>query len=134
MLNCVILQGNLGSDPELRVTTSGVKVASVNLAVSRDKKTNEQQETDWVSLVAFGNTAEFLSKYFYKGRMVIVKGRLQIRNYTASDGSNRSATEVLADQIYFAGDREKSGSTHFEAPKTGSNDLVELEGPDDLPF
>ena len=119
MLNKVFLQGRLGSDPELRTTPSGVEVATVNIAVDRDRKdANGERQTDWVTVVAWRNTAKFLSSYFQKGRMAIVEGRLQIRNYTDRDGNKRTAAEVVADNIYFGDSRRdgEGGGFNYSAP------------------
>lgn len=107
MLNKVILQGRLGADPELRTTTSGTEVASVNIAVDRDRKDqNGERQSDWVTIVAWKNTAKFLAQYFQKGRTILVDGRLQMRNYTDRDGNKRTAAEVVADNIYFCEKRD----------------------------
>ena len=120
MLNKVILQGRLGSDPELRTTPSGVEVATVNIAVDRDRKdASGERQTDWVTIVAWRNTAKFLSTYFQKGRMILVEGRLQMRNYTDRDGNKRTAAEVVADNIYFGDSRrdgESGGGFSYSAP------------------
>lgn len=120
MLNRVILQGRLGSDPELRTTPNGVEVATVNIAVDRDRKdANGERQTDWVTIVAWRNTAKFLSTYFQKGRMVLVEGRLQMRNYTDRDGNKRTAAEVVADNVYFGDSRrdaDNGGYNNYSAP------------------
>ena len=120
MLNKVILQGRLGSDPELRTTPSGVEVATVNIAVDRDRKdASGERQTDWVTIVAWRNTAKFLSTYFQKGRMILVEGRLQMRSYTDRDGNKRTAAEVVADNIYFGDSRrdgESGGGFSYSAP------------------
>ena len=124
MLNKVFLQGRLGSDPELRTTPSGVEVATVNIAVDRDRKdANGERQTDWVTIVAWRNTAKFLSTYFQKGRMAIVEGRLQIRNYTDRDGNKRTAAEVVADNIYFGDSRRdgEGGGFSYSAPAPAYN-------------
>ena len=124
MLNKVILQGRLGSDPELRTTPSGVEVATVNIAVDRDRKdANGERQTDWVTIVAWRNTAKFLSTYFQKGRMVLVEGRLQMRNYTDRDGNKRTAAEVVADNIYFGDSRRdgEGGGFSYSAPAPAYN-------------
>ena len=125
MLNKVILQGRLGSDPELRTTPSGVDVATVNIAVDRDRKdANGERQTDWVTIVAWRNTAKFLSTYFQKGRMILVEGRLQMRNYTDRDGNKRTAAEVVADNIYFGDSRrdgESGGGFSYSAPAPAYN-------------
>lgn len=103
MLNRIILQGRLVADPELRHTTAGVAVATFRLAVDRDFKSKNPDEptADFINIVAWRGTAEFVSRYFTKGRMALVDGRLQIRNYTDKDGNRRSIAEVVADSIHF---------------------------------
>ena len=124
MLNKVILQGRLGSDPELRTTPSGVEVATVNIAVDRDRKdANGERQTDWVTIVTWRSTAKFLSTYFQKGRMILVEGRLQMRNYTDRDGNKRTAAEVVADNIYFGDSRRdgEGGGFSYSAPAPAYN-------------
>lgn len=103
MLNKIFLQGRLVADPEMRHTPSGVAVASLRLAVDRDFKDKEtgEKKADFINVVAWRSTAEFVSRYFTKGRMAVVEGRLQIRDYTDRDGNKRTAAEVVADNVYF---------------------------------
>ena len=103
MLNKVFIMGRLARDPELRRTQTGTAVASFTLAVDRDMKNKATGEraTDWVDVVAWSHTAEFVSHYFTKGRMAVVEGKLQIRDWTDKDGNKRRTTEVVADNIYF---------------------------------
>lgn len=110
MLNHIVLMGRLVADPELRTTPSGVAVATFRIAVDRDFKNKQtgEKETDFITVVAWRTTAEFVSRYFAKGRMAVVAGRLQIRPYTDRDGNKRNATEVVADSVYF-GDSKKDG-------------------------
>lgn len=110
MLNATVLMGRLVADPELRQTPTGVPVATFRIAVDRDLKNKEtgEKEADFINVVAWRSTAEFVSRYFSKGRMVIVEGRLQTRNYTDRDGNKRTAVEVVADNIYF-GDSKRDG-------------------------
>lgn len=111
MLNKIVLMGRLTRDPELRRTQQGTAVASFSLAVDRDYKAKgAEKETDFIDIVAWRNTAEFVSKYFSKGRMAVVEGRLQVRSYTDKEGNNRRAAEVVADNIYF-GDSKKDGNS-----------------------
>ncbi|MCI5993694.1 MAG: single-stranded DNA-binding protein [Clostridiales bacterium] len=111
MLNHIVLMGRLTRDPELRRTGSGVAVASFTLAVDRDfAAQGAEKETDFVDIVAWRNTAEFVSRYFTKGRMAIVSGRLQIRNWTDKDGNKRRSAEVVADNVYF-GDSKRDGAS-----------------------
>ena len=111
MLNRIILQGRLVADPELKNTPAGVPVATFKLAVERDRKNKEtgEKETDFIPILAWRSTAEFAAQYFSKGRMMVVEGRLQIRNYTDRDGNKRTAAEVQADNIYFGDSRQGGG-------------------------
>lgn len=106
MLNKCFLLGRLTKDPEIRRTNGGTAVTSFTLAVDRDFKTNGEKDTDFIEVVAWRNTAEFVSKYFSKGRMAIVEGRLQIRDWTDKNGNKRRTAEVVADNVYF-GDSKK---------------------------
>ena len=111
MLNKIVLMGRLTRDPELRRTQQGTAVASFSLAVDRDYQAKgTEKETDFIDIVAWRNTAEFVSTYFSKGRMAVVEGRLQVRSYTDKEGNNRRAAEVVADNIYF-GDSKKDGNS-----------------------
>ena len=110
MLNHIVLMGRLTRDPELRRTGSGVAVASFSIAVDRDfgSRDGGEKETDFIDIVAWRSTAEFVSKYFTKGRMAVVSGRLQIRNWNDKEGNKRRSAEVVADNVYF-GDSKPSG-------------------------
>ena len=119
MLNHIVLMGRLTRDPELRRTGSGISVASFSLAVDRDYKgDNSERETDFIDIVAWRNTADFVSRYFSKGRMAVVTGRLQIRSWTDKDGNKRRSAEVVADNVYF-GDSKRDGDA---APAGNYND------------
>lgn len=110
MLNKIIIMGRLTRDPELRRTGSGTAVTSFSLACDRDFKSQSgDKETDFIEVVAWKNTAEFVSKYFSKGRMAVVEGRLQIRDWTDKSGNKRTTAEVVADNVYF-GDSKRSES------------------------
>ena len=110
MLNKIILMGRLAREPELKRTTSGTAVTSFSLAVDRDFKSQSgEKETDWIDCVAWRGTAETVCKYFTKGRMMIVVGRLQIRDWTDKDGGKRRSAEVIAENVYFA-DSKRSES------------------------
>ena len=116
MLNHIVLMGRLTRDPELRRTGSGTAVATFTLAVDRDFSSNREtgeRETDFIDIVAWRNTAEFVSKYFAKGRMAVVSGRLQIRNWNDKDGNKRRSAEVVADNVYF-GDSKREGAGGFD--------------------
>jgi len=112
MLNHITIMGRLTRDPELRRTGSGVAVTSFSLAVDRDfsPKDGGERETDFIDCVAWRQTGEFVSKYFTKGRMAVVSGRLQIRNWTDKDGNKRRTAEVIADNVYF-GDSRRDGDS-----------------------
>lgn len=107
MLNIVNLCGRTTANLELKKTTSGKDVVSFTLAVDRDYSSNGERETDFIPIVLWGNTAVFASKYFSKGQMMIVNGRLQVRNYTDKEGNKRTVTEVVASNVYFAGDKKQ---------------------------
>ena len=116
MLNRIILMGRLTRDPELRRTGSGTAVTSFSLAVDRDFKSQSgEKETDFIDVVAWRSTAEFVSKYFSKGRMAVVEGRLQIRDWTDRDGGKRRSAEVVADNVYF-GDSKRDSAGDYGAP------------------
>ena len=148
MLNRIILMGRLTRDPELRRTGTGTAVTSFSLAVDRDFKSQSgEKETDFIDIVAWRSTAEFVSRYFTKGRMAVVEGRLQIRDWTDKDGGKRRSAEVVADNVYF-GDSKRDGgdsSGYSAAPayknaapsnfNAGGSDFAEI-GEDDgeLPF
>ena len=110
MLNHIVLMGRLTRDPELRRTQSGISVASFTLAVDRDFQSRDggEKQTDFIDIVAWRNTAEFVSKYFIKGQMAVVSGRLQIRDWTDKEGGKRRTAEVVADNVYF-GDSKRDG-------------------------
>jgi len=111
MLNHITIMGRLVADPELRTTPSGVSVATLRLAVDRDFKNKQtgERETDFINVVAWRATAEFISRYFTKGRMAVVEGRLQIRQYTDKEGNKRSIAEVVAENIYFGDSQRREG-------------------------
>ncbi len=110
MLNRIIIMGRLARDPELRHTQTGTPVASFTLAVDRDvrDKSTGERVTDWIDVVAWRGTAEFVSKYFTKGRQAVVEGRLQIRDWTDRDGNKRRSAEVVAENVYFGDSRRDS--------------------------
>lgn len=112
MLNHIDLMGRLTRDPELRHTQAGKAVASITLAVERDYTApGTEKETDFIDVVLWGNAADFASKYFSKGRMAAVSGRLQIRNWQDKDGNKRRSAEVVADRIYFADSKKETAET-----------------------
>ena len=157
MLNVVAIMGRLARDPELRQTTTGKNVASFRIACDRGRRdANGQSQADWIDVVAWDRQAEFVCKYFQKGSLIVVDGRLQSRSYQDKTGANRTAVEVVANNINFAGPKSSNpapmGDNGYPAPmaaparpaaqqapapsySAGSNDdfaLIEDEG--DLPF
>ena len=110
MLNRIIVMGRLARDPELRRTQAGVPVASFRLAVDRDfrDKSTGERATDWIDVVAWRQTAEFVSRFFTKGRLAVVEGRLQMRDWTDKDGNRRTTAEIVAENVYF-GDSKREG-------------------------
>lgn len=117
MLNHITIMGRMTRDPELRRTASGLPVASFTLAVDRDfaDKNSGEKETDFIECVAWRSTAEFVEKYFSKGRMAVVSGRLQIRGWTDKDGNKRRTAEIVADNVYF-GDSKKDTDNGYTQP------------------
>ena len=143
MLNKIILMGRLTRDPELRRTASGTAVTSFSLAVDRDFKSQSGEKgTDFIDIVAWRNTADFVRKYFSKGRMAVVEGRLQIRDWVDKDGGKRRSAEVIADNVYFGdskrdGDSGTSGGYHTAGrpADVSANDFAEIGEEDgELPF
>ena len=152
MLNHITIMGRLTRDPELRRTGSGIAVASFTVAVDRDFASREsgERETDFIDCVAWRQTGEFVSKYFTKGRMAVVSGRLQIRSWTDKDGNKRRTAEVVADNVYF-GDSRRDGDAGnsfgggysapapsyggYSAPAAPASDFAMLSDDDaQLPF
>ena len=132
--NKIILVGNLVSDPELKTTNSGVTVTKFRIAVGRRFAKNG--ETDFFDIVAWRNTAEFICRFFAKGKPILVSGSLQNRTWTDSEGSKRYATEIIADEVSFVGGKD---STNAEAAPTApaygdTSGYEELSSDDDLPF
>ena len=160
MLNRIIIMGRLARDPELRHTQAGVAVASFRLAVDRDfkDKATGERATDWIDVVAWRQTGEFVSRYFTKGRMAVVEGRLQMRDWTDKEGNKRTSAEVVADNVYFADSKRDGGGggyapsqdgypqsggypapapapSPYSAPPAEGDQFSELSGDDgDLPF
>lgn len=145
MLNNVVLMGRLVADPELRHTPNDIAVTSFTLAVNRSyAKAGADRATDFIDIVAWRSTAEFVSKYFTKGQLVAVQGSIQTRTYQDKEGNNRKAFEVVASNVYFA-DSKKDSSTRSDYGQSmnnvpasfengSSDDFKEIETEDDLPF
>ena len=121
MLNRIIVMGRMTKDPELRTTQSGTSVCSFTLAVDRDfKDSNGEKGVDFIDVVAFRHTAEFVCKYFSKGRVAVAEGRLQIREWKDKDGNNRRTAEIVAENVYFGDSkRDDGGNAQSGAPAYG---------------
>ncbi|MCD7822170.1 MAG: single-stranded DNA-binding protein [Clostridiales bacterium] len=124
MLNRVVLQGRLVADPELRHTQNGTAVASFRIACDRGYKSKDPnaQSADFINIVAWRQTAEFISRYFTKGSMILIDGRLQVREYTDNAGNRRSVAEVVADNVNFAGSRRENGGGYGQQNNSYSAD------------
>lgn len=141
MLNHITIMGRLTKDPELRRTGSGIPVASFTLAVDRDfsDKQSGEKETDFIEVVAWRNTAEFVSKYFAKGRMAVVSGRLQVRKWKNKEGENRYTTEVVAENVYFGDSKKETSGGNSYGQQISDNapipDFAPIDDDDsELPF
>ena len=151
MFNHIAILGRLTRDPEYRTTGSGLSVANFSVAVDRDfPGPSGEKETDFIDVVAWRSTAEFVSKYFTKGRMAVVEGRLQIRDWTDRDGGKRRSAEVIADNVYFGDSRRDNagdfgaapgysapmgGRSNYAAPMDNHSDFAEIGEEDgELPF
>ncbi len=148
MLNCAIIMGRLTADPELRTTPNGISVTSFSVAVDRSyQKAGAERQTDFINVVAWRQTAEFVSRYFHKGSMIAVQGSIQTRNYEDRNGNKRTAVEIVADNVSFCGSKAESGTG--AAPVTqatpaapaapafstaGADDFSSMDVDDELPF
>lgn len=138
MLNRIVIMGRLTRDPELRKTASGLSCANFSLAVERDipNKETGSRETDFVDCVAWRNTADFVSKFFRKGSMAVVSGRLQIRAWEDKNGNKRRTAEIIADNVYFGSNKKDAsqGAGLYGDSPTPAPDFPMLEDDDMLPF
>ena len=152
MLNCAVIMGRLVADPELRTTTSGISVISFRVAVDRSfVRQGEERQADFIDVVAWRQTAEFVSRYFRKGSMIAVQGSIQTRNYEDRNGNKRTAVEIVADNVSFCGSKAESGNAggnaRYDEPArpqaqqsapayaTGSvGDFNDIQDDDELPF
>lgn len=135
MLNHIVIMGRLTRDPELRYTQSQIPVASFTIAVDRDFSKGEEKQTDFIDCVAWRNTAEFVQKYFTKGSMAAVSGRLQIRDWTDKEGGKRRSAEIVADNVYFGEskrNRDEGEQSNSATSEPTFSDLSDADG--DLPF
>lgn len=139
MLNVTAIMGRLSRDPELRQTTTGKNVASFTIACSRGRKdANGRDLVDWIPVVAWEHTAEFVCKYFEKGSLIAIDGRLQSRTYKDRDGNNRTAIEIVANNANFAGSKSTGGGSNSVPAGNSYNEPTvqydEIEDEGDLPF
>ena len=144
MLNVVVLSGRLTVDPELKTTPNGISVCSFSIAVERRFKSGEERQSDFSNIVTWRSSAEFVSKYFKKGQMIAIRGSIQTRRYQDKDGNNRTAFEVVADEVQFADFARREGdSAPIAAPaatpasfsNAGVGDFTSIDDVDeDLPF
>lgn len=139
MFNLVVLTGRLTADPELKTTPNGISVTSFSIAVSRRYRSGETTETDFINIVAWRQTAEFITKYFKKGTMIGIEGSIQTRRYTDKNGNNRTAFEVVANNVQFVEskrDNVAGGEPVESFSNATANDFTEISGDmdDDLPF
>ena len=150
MLNCAVIMGRLVADPELRTTTSGTSVTSFRVAVDRNfVRQGEERQADFIDVVAWRQTAEFVSRFFRKGSMIAVQGSIQTRNYEDRNGNKRTAVEIVADNVSFCGSKSESGTTggstaRYDEPARpqstpafasgGMGDFSDIQDDDELPF
>ena len=141
MFNLVVLTGRLTADPELKTTPNGISVTSFSIAVGRRYRAGEEAQTDFINIVAWRQTAEFVTKYFKKGSMIGIEGSIQTRKYTDKNGNNRTAFEVVANNVQFVESKREGGAVASDAPaasfsNAGTDDFSEIDGgmDDDLPF
>ena len=140
MFNLVVLTGRLTADPELKTTANGISVTTFAIAVDRRYRSGEDRQTDFINIVAWRQTAEFVTKYFQKGSMIGIEGSIQTRRYTDKEGKNRTAFEVVANNVQFVESKRDGGAPAAgEAPvgfsNASANEFVEIGGADDdLPF
>lgn len=137
MLNHIVIMGRLTRDPELRRTGNGTAVAGFTVAVDRDfpNKSTGEREADFIDCVAWRSTGEFVSRYFRKGSMAVVAGRLQIRGWTDKDGNKRRTAEIVADNVYFGEKKQTEGTNSDYVPPQQNDDFPLLDGDDgQFPF
>ena len=139
MFNLVVLTGRLTANPELKTTQNGISVCSFTIAVERRYKQGEEKQTDFINIVAWRNVAEVVSKYFSKGSMIGIEGSIQTRKYTDKDGNNRTAFEVVANNVQFVESKRDSAASPANATPTAfsnadDNDFIDITADDDLPF
>lgn len=137
MFNSVILSGRLTADPELKTTQSGITVTSFSVAVNRPYTKDGESQADFINIVAWRNTAEFVTKYFKKGSLIGIEGSIQTRNYEDKNGNKRTAFEVVANQVHFLESKrnsEQESDNSSTMPNADTTDFSEIGTDEDLPF
>lgn len=136
MINTAIIMGRITADPELRKTTTDISVCSFTVAVDRNYRTDGDKQADFINVVAWRGTADFVSRYFKKGDMIAVRGSIQTRNYEDKNGNKRTAVEIVADEVSFCGSKNEGRSTSTVEAKSNPFEPVGTEGDidDNCPF
>lgn len=116
MLNCAVIMGRLTATPELRTTGTGISVTSFTVAVDRAYKSGDERQTDFINVVAWRSTADFVTRFFTKGQMIAVQGSIQTRNYEDKNGNKRTAVEIVADNVSFCGSKSERGGNTYAQP------------------
>lgn len=129
MLNAAIMTGRMVADPELKTTQSNVGVTSFRIAVTRNYKVNDEYPTDFFNVVAWRNTADFVTRHFRKGDLLTVQGRMEVRKFTDKNGNNREAVELVADSVYF-GEKKRDANEPNSTPVSDDFEPIEDEFPD----
>ena len=130
MLNCAVIMGRLTADPELRTTNNGVSVCTISVAVDRNyQREGQERQTDFLTVVAWRQTAEFIAKHFRKGKMIAVQGSIQTRKYEDRNGNKRTAVEIVADNVSFCGSKEQGETpkTSYSAPQSRNGTRITAE-------
>ena len=139
MLNTVILMGRITAVPELKKTQSGISLVNFSIAVDRAYRSGSERQTDFINIVAWRQTADFICNYFKKGQMIAIEGSIQTRPYEDKNGNKRTAFEVVANNVSFCGDNKRDGAAADAGDvasfsNAGADDFTEFSGDDDLPF
>lgn len=136
MFNLVVLTGRITADPELKTTTNGTNVTTFSIAVERSYRSGEERQTDFINIVAWRKTAEFITKYFKKGNLIGIEGSIQTRRYQDKNGNNRTAFEVIANNVQFVESKREAGAEGASFSNADVNDFAEMDTVDDsdLPF
>jgi single-strand DNA-binding protein len=133
-MNNVTLMGRICAPPELKTTISGISVTNFTLAIDRYTPKGQEKQTDFINIVAWRGTAEFVCKYFSRGSLIALQGSIQTRSYTDRAGNNRTAFEVVADKVFFTGEKQREPEVSADASAEGDADFEEIVADDELPF